>query len=278
MALSTYHERMLMEDSGISPEIAESRGYHTAEKKAELKRLGFPESQCLAPALVMPVYSPTGEISLYQIRPDTPRIGKDGKLRKYEIPNGAGMKMDVHPSTRDKLDDPSVPLFITEGIKKGDALVSRDLCAVALLGVSCYRGRNEKGGKTILAEWEYIALNDGRQVYIVFDSDIMLKQDVYNAMGRIKGFAESRGAAVAVVYLPSGEGGKKRGVDDFLAEGYTVDDLLSLASADLKEPPEDAQTAPEADTQSAILVHYANKLDLFHTPDGEPFVTIPMED
>jgi hypothetical protein len=37
------------------------------------------------------------------------------------------MVLDVHPETRDKLGDPSVPLFVTEGIRKGDALVSHGL-------------------------------------------------------------------------------------------------------------------------------------------------------
>jgi hypothetical protein len=37
-----------------------------------------------------------------------------------------------------------------------------------------------------------------------------------------------------LIYLPHGEGGKKQGVDDFLASGKTVDDLLSYATPHLK--------------------------------------------
>jgi len=87
--------------------------------------------------------------------------------------------------------DPSVPLFITEGIKKGDALVSQDLCAIALIGVWNWRGTNEYGGKTALPEWESVALND-REVYIIFDSDVMLKQEVHAALARLKAFLEVR--------------------------------------------------------------------------------------
>lgn len=36
-------------------------------------------------------------------------------------------------------------------------------------------------------------------------------------------------AEVSVVYLPSGAGGRKVGVDDYLASGHNVDDLLALA-------------------------------------------------
>jgi hypothetical protein len=54
-----------------------------------------------------------------------------------------------------------------------------------------WRGTNEHGGKTALPEWEYVALND-RDVYIVFDSDVMLKPQVYDALARLKPFLESR--------------------------------------------------------------------------------------
>jgi hypothetical protein len=101
------------------------------------------------------------------------------------------MALDVHPFTREKLGDPSVPLFITEGIKKGDALVSQGLCAIALIGVWNWRGTNEHGGKTVLPEWEFVALNN-REVYIIFDSDVMLKQEVHVALARLKAFLEVR--------------------------------------------------------------------------------------
>jgi Domain of unknown function (DUF3854) len=192
MYLSDDHIKMLLEESGIDQEVAEARGYRTIEKKVELKNLGFSERQWNVPGLLVPIYSPTGDISLYQYRPDQPRIGKDGKPIKYETPSGARMTLDVHPFVREKLGDPSVPLFVTEGIKKGDALVSHDLCAVTLLGVWNWRGTNDNGGKVALSEWEYVALNDGRRVYIVFDSDVMLKREVHRAMVRLRAFLEDR--------------------------------------------------------------------------------------
>lgn len=97
----------------------------------------------------------------------------------------------MHPLARARLNDPTVPLFVTEGVKKGDALVSQSLCAVALIGVWNWRGTNEFGGKTALPGWEHVALN-GRQVYIVFDSDVMLKKEVHSALVRLKTFLESR--------------------------------------------------------------------------------------
>jgi hypothetical protein len=189
-SLAAHHRAMLEQESSIAPKVIEARGYRTVETKAELETLGFGRAQRKVPGLLLPIYTPSGEISLYQFRSDEPRI-KDRKPVKYETPGGSRMALDVHPFAREKLGDPSVPLFVTEGIKKGDALVSRGLCAIALIGVWNWRGTNEHGGKTALPEWEGVALND-REVYIVFDSDVMLKPQVYDALARLKPFLESR--------------------------------------------------------------------------------------
>ena len=188
--LHDHHEKMLLEESGITPEVIEARGYRTILKKAELRRLGFSDTQCNVPGLLIPVRSPNREISLYQYRPDGPRI-RDGKPVKYETPSGSRMTLDVHPFAREKLGDPSVPLWITEGVKKADSLVSRGLCAIALLGVWNWRGTNDHGGKALLPDWDYVALND-RRVYIVFDSDVMLKPGVYKALVGLKAVLEGR--------------------------------------------------------------------------------------
>lgn len=47
----------------------------------------------------------------------------------------------------------------------------------------------------------------------------------------------SDGADVRIVYLPSLPDGAKCGLDDFLAAGHTRDDLLALASTELRRPP-----------------------------------------
>jgi hypothetical protein len=234
LQLSEQHTRMLLEESGIEPKVVETRGYRTIAAKAELERLGFGRAQCSVPALLIPIYSPRGEISTYQVRPDEPRINQEGKPVKYETPSGSRMALDVHPSMRELLGNPSVPLFITEGTKKGDAMTSRSLCTVSLLGVWNWRGKNEHGGKATLPEWEDIALN-GRQVNVVFDSDVIIKPQVHKALSRLKAFLESRGAEVRIVYLPHAEGGKKQGIDDFFVAGHGVDDLLSHATTELRE-------------------------------------------
>jgi len=230
--LLPQHQKLIT-DSAIAPEIAQERGYRSVETKAELKRLGFSDRQCCVPGLLIPIWGVTGEIVCYQLRPDQPRIGKNGKPAKYETPKGARMALDVHPSIREKLQDPSIPLVITEGARKGDCAISHGLCALALLGVWNWRGSNDLGGMTVLSDFEHIALN-GRQVYVCFDSDVMIKREVHLAMSRLKAFLESRAARVSLIYLPPGDGGIKVGLDDYLAAGHSVDELLSLATQELR--------------------------------------------
>ncbi|MBI4566305.1 MAG: DUF3854 domain-containing protein [Planctomycetes bacterium] len=227
LPLSEQH-RELIAGSGISPEVAAARGYRTVEVRADLRRLGFSDTQARVPALFIPVHGVTGEVVLYQIRPDEPRI-VDGKPVKYETPRGSRMVLDVPPAAGGRIGDPSVPLFITEGARKADAAVSRGLCCIDLLGVWNWRGANEHDGKTALADWESVALND-RKVYVVFDSDVIEKAQVQKAVFRLMHFLQSRGATVSVIRLPSGEGGSKVGLDDYFATGKSVDDLLALVS------------------------------------------------
>jgi hypothetical protein len=240
LALLPQHVR-LIEASAISPEVAEARGYWSVTTQAELKRLGFGQSQLLVPTLVIPIYGANGEVALYHHRPDQPRM-RDGKPAKYEFPPRSRMAVDVHPMIRGKIGDPKVPLFITEGVRKADSAISLGLICITLVGTWNWRGTNEVGGKTALPDWEYIALKDQRdhprETYIVFDSDCMRKPQVHQALARLSEFLKQRGARVHFVYLPHGEDGRKVGLDDYLAAGHKVGDLLGLATERLREPPD----------------------------------------
>ncbi|MDQ3817758.1 MAG: DUF3854 domain-containing protein [Acidobacteriota bacterium] len=222
----------LIRGSAITDEVARARGYRSITTFAELKRLGFGQAQQQVPALLIPVWSVNGDIATYQLRPDHPRI-KNGRPVKYETPRGARMVIDVPPHASKWLGDPTRPLFITEGARKADAGVSANLVCAALLGVNNFRGTNEYGGKTALADWEHIAL-EGRRVYIVYDSDVMTNPAVSKALVRLKLFLENRKADVFLIYLPPGERGEKVGLDDYLASGHTVADLLALASTEIR--------------------------------------------
>lgn len=141
-----------------------------------------------------------------------------------------------------QLGDPAIPLWVTEGIKKGDALASHGACVIALSGVDNWRGTNAQGGKTALADWEYVAL-DGRLVRIVFDSDTWRKAQIQRALRRLIAFLESRGASVEVVRLDDDADGSKQGADDFLL-AHSLDELVERST----EPTRDNRQRIRADT------------------------------
>lgn len=225
--LAEKHRQMLEIESAISPNVIQARGYRTITDKKELAALGFSRAQQLAPGLLLPVYTPDGSNGLYQFRPNAPRANKQGKLVKYETPAGAAMRLDCPAACREEIKNPAIPLWITEGIKKGDSLASHGFCAVALLGVWNFKGENEFKGVTFLADFDYIALK-GREVRICFDSDVMQKPEVRLAMERLTEHLERKGAIVSAVYLPETEAGKT-GVDDYLAK-HSPEELEKLVT------------------------------------------------
>jgi len=232
--------------AAIAVDVARERGYVSADTKAQLEREGFAPMQRRPPALVIPLWSVTGERAGAQLRPDTPRH-LDGKPAKYETQAGRTMLLDVPPRVRPHLGDPSRPLVITEGPLKADAAVSAGLDCVALLGVWSWRGKNADGGKVALADWELVAL-DGRTVVVAFDSDAMLNPHVHGALGRLGAFLALRGAHVAYAYLPHGEAGAKVGLDDWLASGNAGADLFDLATPELRKPPSEPTKTEPVDT------------------------------
>ena len=244
--LSPRHLKMLREESGISDAVIEARGYRTITNVKELEAIGFPPAQRRVPGLLLPLHATDGTQPIAIYRPDNPRVieqkrkrkNPDGtypnKVLKYEMPKGSAVRVDCPPMARDRLSDPKPPLWITEGQKKGDSLVSRGLCAIALLGVWNFKGRNDLGGTTILVDFDNIAW-DGRDVRIVFDSDAMTKPPVSQALDRLTEILQRRKAHVAAIYLPPGKKGKV-GVDDWLAEGHTVEELEALVESPRPKP------------------------------------------
>jgi putative DNA primase/helicase len=220
---------MLHEGSAIALDIIQARGYESLAQPADLVDRGFSQAQArAAPALGIPIWDVHGQRHGWQIRPDAPRQMRDGKVNKYETPAKDRNILDVHPRVQPSLGDPNVPLWITEGVKKGDSLVSQGACAIAFPGgVWGFRGTNEHGGKVILPDWEHIALN-GRQVCVAYDSDLATKRGVNDALQALWTFLRSRHAIPARVHWPEALQQTKVGVDDFFAQGHTLQDLLAL--------------------------------------------------
>ncbi len=234
-----------LRNSAISVEVIKERGYSTIMTGSQLlnKQLPFTRVQRRS-GILIPLHGVDGKISGHQLRPDHPREEvRETKVRKikYENPSGSRISLDILPRCQRNLGNPKVTLFITEGIKKEDALVTAGAeCVIGLIGVWGFKGRNPFGGKTVLPDWLSVALNQ-RLVYLVFDSDYAENSSVFKALKELTGFLESKGAVVKICYLPAGENGEKVGADDYLAQNHKLEDIIALAGtavdALVKTPP-----------------------------------------
>jgi hypothetical protein len=185
---------MLLEESGISPEVAQERGYYTARRRSEVPE-AFKDYQRKV-GLVVPMCSPDGTSRSCQLRPDKPRKNKKGRPLKYETPGSSKVILDVHPFMLEEVRSGEGDLWLTEGIKKADSLTSRGLPTIGLIGVWNW----QRDGQ-MLPCWDHVRL-EGRRVYVVFDSDVMVKEGVQLALERLVAALDGLGAEVLVVYLP----------------------------------------------------------------------------
>jgi hypothetical protein len=292
--LSSQH-RQLLEDSAVSDEVARERGYWTATRKAELGELGFARVQQIVPSLVIPIRDARGQIVNYQVRPDQPRIGDNGKPVKYESPAGIPPTLDVPPRCGELLRRAHAPLWITEGARKADALASAGQCCVSLPGVWSWARRLHSGARQVLPDLQRVRLED-RKVIVGFDSDVMVKPQVHKALEALGAYLDSQGTLTRFLYLPELEEGEKCGLDDFLAAGRTVEELWEYVEEELRPPPKprtDAIIFPTAHLLAAVekllrrYVRFPNDhgpralaLYVLHTwaidaADATPYIYIP---
>ena len=233
--LTPRHQQAMVE-STIAADIAAERPYLSVA--ADDPHLAAFADYQWASGILIPIRPPDGTNGRYQLRRDVDRVAVDretGKQRtiKYEQPAGGEHRLDVHPRFHDVLSDPSVPLWVGEGIKKGDALASRGVACVSLGGVEC--------GLTpaCLEDWKHIAVA-GRTFIICFDYDPkpVTRQNVTRAQNKIASFLTEQGGRVRVVEIPPGPNGSKQGIDDFLANGGNLATLLAQHCEDWRPPTE----------------------------------------
>jgi hypothetical protein len=225
---------MLLQDSGIAPEVVQERGYRslTAREAAQvLPGLGFSAPVWrLGTGLLFPLTLPDDPAPLYQFRPDHPRRDDEGKDIKYEIPHKRPQRLIVHPRSLAAFQDATTTLYITEGAKKNDSLVSRGATALAGIGVWSFtvkRSAAEKkrgAPKILLPDWQQVQLQD-RRVVICFDSDAAFNTDVEQAEHDLAALLRAKGARVFRVRLPAAPDGSKQGIDDFFARGASLTDV-----------------------------------------------------
>ena len=100
-----------------------------------MQDVGFSHLQ--PPALALPIAPPDRAVlDLHDVmlKPDKPRLHKNGRPAKYEVRPNARNRIHVPLAVRDKLADVSIPLVITEGWKKAEKAAQEGICTVALAG------------------------------------------------------------------------------------------------------------------------------------------------
>lgn len=270
--MSAYGDRLFREHaamlaaSAVPPDLARARGYVSVDTKSRLEELGFGAQQRRVPGLLLPLRDRDGKCVGFQYRPDGPRL-RDGRPVKYETVPGQANRLDVPPGVGPMLGDPAVDLWVTEGAKKADSAAAVGLACVSLSGVWAWRGTNGEGGKTALPDWADVALN-GRRVVLAFDSDVMRKPSVRQALVALAAYLVGKGARIAVCNLPDAADGKT-GLDDFLAAGHTREDLERLVEA------QPAGTPVKESVASALVRMALADFRLAVSTDGEPFA-VPL--
>lgn len=253
--------------SAISVATIRERGYRSILGKKALRDAGFSNAQCHIPGILIPLHGTDGKAAGYQYRPNVPRTNPAGKTLKYENPVSSSVRLDVPTHCLAQLGNPAVPIWFTEGVKKVDALASAGACAIGLTGVWGFKGKNPMGGTTILADFDYISFKD-RIAYLVFDSDVMNNSMVKMALDRLCEHLKRKGALPRILYLPAGPKGEKIGADDYLAQGHTLDEMMTCEQAvtQLKSLREhSAETYTIEDGRICFVKH---------NPDGESIIPL----
>ncbi|MBN1366614.1 MAG: DUF3854 domain-containing protein [Dehalococcoidales bacterium] len=266
--------------SAISDDVIRERGYRSIVKETKpsksagcvkggapgLAELGFAGYQLRMPGILIPLYGADGIIAGYQYRPDKPRLDnrkEPPRPVKYENPPKSSIRIDVPPRCLPMIANPAVPLFVTEGIKKADALASQNVCAIGLTGVWGFLGKNAFDAVTVSTDLKFIAW-DGRIVYLVFDSDIVDKPGVKQALDTFCEIIKRKKAQPRILYLPTGTNGEKIGVDDYIAQKHSIDDLVALERDILPA----AHTSSEIHDEDYCIDHGAMAWNKFESNHG----------
>jgi hypothetical protein len=186
--------------------------------------------------MVIPLHNTQGESETVQRRPHNPTSGPDGKIRKYLFKAGTRMEIDVQPLSLPCLTDVRVPALITESALKADAIQSTiepgTFCAMSISGVYGWRSNGmplTDFGDIPLRIRERDRITFRRTIYPLFDSDAATNPKVKRARLELGDHLRRRGARVLLVDVPPTDDGGKQGIDDYLAAGGDLHQLLATA-------------------------------------------------
>lgn len=229
-ALAPHHAEFLAARA-VSPEVAELRGYRTITHPVDLVLAGgFPPGQAtkLGTGMLIPRYGLDGRPSWAKFRPDGVRRRADGTPIKYASPAGSWNLVDCLPARRLELLDAPEIWVSAEGYIKGDSMTTAGLSPVlAVDGVWGWRGSEGP-----LPAWRVLSTQP-RWWHVVADNDLAANDDVAIAAFRLGAYLQGLGAkGVRILHPPVGR--KKVGIDDHLAQGGTLDELVQVPAATVR--------------------------------------------
>ena len=272
--LDQLHQRYL-QARAVSRDVAQGRGYRSIRARSEIP-FGFSRDKSSPVAkqingadghhaLAIPLHCVGVDGPLiHQMRLDYPRADAKrlNRFIKFEQPpkskrgNEPGdIPADVHPLRHEAAESSDMPLIVTEGVVKADAILSADIregigvVPVALTGVTMGYTSSVRDDGTIHREITECLTRiplPGRDVYLAWDADWATNPAVRDSLARLgKMFAELE-AVVHYIYVPVVNGDPKTGVDDYLADGGSLADLMSKHLGDQPTPPDDGVTSHRA--------------------------------
>jgi hypothetical protein len=192
------HHLADLRGSGLSDETIRASRIVSATEATTRELLGFG----VGPGMVLPYPGTKGAWfgEFAQVKPDSPPIW-NGKPAKYVSPKGSQNWLYIPPTLDPRvLTDPSIPLFVSEGVKKVLKAVQEGLPTIGVLGVWSWRGKMN-GRSVPIPDLDRIEWR-GRTAYIVFDSDVAIKEQVRWAQFRLAQELRQRAAVPFAVPLP----------------------------------------------------------------------------
>jgi Protein of unknown function (DUF3631)/Domain of unknown function (DUF3854) len=259
--------------SGLTDATIDAAGIFSVTDPAEAARLlKWKGNDGPSPAIAFPVHGFDESLTQTGLRPDTPRTRDDGSIAKYEQPLGEPHRVWFPPSalvSRELVTDLAQPLILVEGIKKALAAIQAGGAALSMQGVSVWHDAEHRAAnKGKPTEWrlhrDFVSIPPrSRRVYIAFDGgDTTENPHVILAEARLARMLIDAGADVRLIRIPFAEGGKKVGLDDYLAalpesERSTALEALQRAAipADPLERVDSALGADDPERAAAALLH-----------------------
>ena len=271
--LSPEHRALLVDESGIAPDVIAGRGYYSPTKSqiAQMVQLELYDPSLLRAEswLSIPIVRPDG-VTHGEIIRKFPATSK----MKYLWPTGVRNTIDVHPDVRPDLLNRDVPLIITEGIKKADAILSAslvegiDCVPLAINGCWGWKARID-GGSIALPDFYDIPLED-RKVYLVVDSDHRTNDDVRRGWDDFAVYLQGKtGPHRVLLCVVPALGVDKQGADDYLAGDGTLQSLLALGATP-------HQTVLGSSSETRPLIVKSGKRVLEEALDQIPHLIFPL--